>query len=57
MKIFEPHENRQKPTWILGPGFRMICRILGILSKFRFDKNRVESDVKGGEKRHKLQQK
>ena len=34
MKLFDPHENRQKPTRILDPGFRRISRILGIFSKF-----------------------
>ena len=30
MKLFEPRENRQKPTLILETGFRRISRILGI---------------------------
>ena len=29
----EPHENREKPTQILDPGFYMISRILAIFLK------------------------
>ena len=55
MKLFEPYENWQKTTRILDPGFHRICKILGIFSQnFGLVKDRIESDMKGGYKRHML---
>ena len=58
MKIFEPRENWQKKTW--DPGCRVPQDLpdRGHFSRnFGLVKDRIEPDVKGGDKRHKLQQK
>ena len=40
MKLFEPHENRQKPTRILDPGFAGSAGSLAFFSKFWFGKRK-----------------